>query len=108
MRLDFQLLMLPLLESLKAGASLTMTETQKVLKRFIEQSDLGLLSFDPEKDQQSFLDAVQLAKEHLSKAGLLEIVGVDEIRITSFGKMILSKRLNSIDIEYLSRLPGYR
>ena len=104
----FQMLMLPLLESLKDGEPNSMEDINGELIRFIEFSDSGTKWFDLEKEKALFNEAVNLAIEHLSKAGLIENTGQDGLRISSFGKMVLNKRLNAIDINFLRKLPGYR
>ena len=84
-----------------------MKDIKAELIRFIELSDVALKPFNPEKNEQEFQNAIVHARVHLIKAGLIENIGEDNVRITSMGKMILNKRLNSIDVEYLRRLPGY-
>jgi len=104
---NFQMLMLPLLENLKEGVERSMKDIKTELIRFVELSDEGLKPFNPEKDEHEFQDAIVQAREHLTKAGLIENTSEDKMKITSMGKLILNRRLNSIDIEYLRRLPGY-
>jgi restriction endonuclease Mrr len=103
---SFQLLMLPLLESLQEGER-SMKDIKAALIRFIELTDEALKPFTPEEDDPEFQHAIVQASAHLTKAGLIEIASDEKVRITSLGKMILSKRLNSIDVDYLRRLPGY-
>jgi restriction endonuclease Mrr len=105
---DFQTLLLPFLENLKEGEERSMQDVKVGLIKFVELSDEALKLFDLDKDEKEFQEAVVLAKEHLTKADLIESTKAGGVRITSFGKMILGKRLNSIDIEYLRRLPGYK
>jgi GNAT superfamily N-acetyltransferase len=103
---NFQILMLPFLENLKEGEERSMEEVKAELIRFVEFTDQELKSLDPENNKQEFQEAIALAQDHLRKAGLIE-TKEDGVKITSFGKMILSKRLNSIDVDYLRRLLGY-
>ena len=103
---NFQVLLLPLLENLKEKES-SLKEIKVVLLRFVELSDETLKPFDPEKDEHEFQEAILLAREHLIKADLIETTGEDRVRITALGKLVLNKRLNSIDIDFLRRLPGY-
>lgn len=49
------------------------------------------------------MDSVTTALEHLTKAGLIERTADGQVGITAFGKMILNKRLNSLDIDFLKR-----
>jgi len=104
---NFQLLMLPLLESLKGGEGRSMKAVKAELSRFIELTDEALKPFSPEKNEQEFQEAITQAKAHLTKADLIESISEDSVRITTMGKMILKKRLNSIDVDFLRRLPGY-
>lgn len=104
----FEILMLPLLESLKDGEPNNMEEINAELIRFIEFSDRRTEWFDLEKEKALFNEAVNLAINHLSKAGLIENAGQDGLRISSFGKIVLNKRLNAIDINFLRKLTGYR
>jgi restriction endonuclease Mrr len=102
----FQILMLPFLESLKEGAEHSTEEVNADLTRFIERSDQERKLLFPANDEQAIIKAIELAKNHLTKAGLIECIR-EGVRITSLGKMVLNKRLNSIDVEFLRRLPGY-
>jgi restriction system protein len=104
---DFQILLLPFLETLKEGEERSIEDIKSELIKFVELSDEALKPFDFKKDEQSFQKAIVLAKDHLTKADLIENTKEGYIRITSFGKLVLNKRLNSIDVEYLRRLPGY-
>lgn len=104
---NFQMLMLPLLENLKEGEAHSMNDIKVALTRFIELTDEKSKPFVPEKNEPEFQEAILLARENLKKAGLIETTGEGHVRITSLGKMILNKRLNSIDIDFLRRLRGY-
>lgn len=101
---DFQILMLPLLEYIRQGEERSLHEIKEELIRFVELTDKEMRQFDPERDEPTFHQATALAGEHLIKAGLIEYSRSDYIKITSLGKMVLNKRLNSIDMEYLQRL----
>lgn len=105
---DFQTLLLPLLESLNDGKEHSQSFIHAELIRFYDLSDETLKPLIPGGNEAEFEDAVARAKEQLLKADLIERTGVDTIRITTFGKIILSKRLNSLDLQYLRRLPGYK
>ena len=104
---DFQMLMLPFLENLKQGEERSMSNVSAGLIRFVELTDDALKPFVPEQDEPAFQHAITLARQHLAKAGLIENTNVDFVKITSLGKLVLTKRLNIIDVEYLRRLPGY-
>jgi restriction endonuclease Mrr len=104
---DFQTLMLPFLEHLKAGEERSMNDIHAALTRFVELTDDALKSFAPEQDAPAFQQAIAQARQHLTKAALIENTRADGVKITALGKLVLSKRLNSIDVEYLRRLPGY-
>jgi restriction system protein len=99
--------MLPLLESLKDGEPHGWDDIKAELIRFIELTDRGMKWFDPEKEAHVFDEAITLAMEHLTRAGLIVNTGKDGRSITSLGKLVLNKRLNAIDIDFLRRLPGY-
>jgi restriction endonuclease Mrr len=104
---DFQILLLPFLENLKEGEERSMQDIKADLIKFVDLTDEALKPFDLEQEEQSFQNAIASAMEHLTKAGLIVHGKNDQIRITSFGKMVLSKKLNSLDINFLRRLPGY-
>jgi restriction system protein len=104
---NFQTLLLPLLESLKDGEPHSVVDIKAELIRFIELTDRGVKWFDPEKEAHVFDEAISLAMEHLTRAGLIVNSEKDGMRISSLGKLVLNKRLNSIDIDFLRRLPGY-
>lgn len=102
---DFQLLLLPLLESLGDGKVHSSMHIQETLSKYIDYSDEKLNTFKGINNQPTFLDSVRTAKEHLIRAGLVEILDNDQWRITSLGKMVLTRRLNSLNLELLKRLP---
>ena len=99
--------MLPLLESVKDGEAHDMDDIENELTRFIELTGKEMKVFDLEKEEHLFQEAITLAIEHLTRAGLIENAGRDCIKISSLGKLVLNKRLNVIDIDFLRRLPGY-
>ena len=99
---DFQTLMLPLLESLKDGEMHSMEYIRLELIRYIDYSDVPLKPFDL-ANKEEFESGMMLALEHLTKAGLTERPGSDQVKITSLGKLVLTKRLNTIDMNYLRR-----
>jgi restriction endonuclease Mrr len=105
---DFQAFLLPLLESTRDGEEHSLEYIHDALTRYFELSDEAMKPLIPGGNAQEFQLAVLQAKEHLIKADLIENVQGNFIRITSLGKMVLNRRLNSLDIEYLRRLPGYR
>jgi restriction endonuclease Mrr len=104
---NFQMLMLPLLESLKDGEPHALEDIKAEMIRFIELSDNSVKGFDFEKEDHGLHESITLAIAHLTRAGLMVNTGKEGMRISSLGKLVLKKRLNSIDIDFLRRLPGY-
>ena len=104
---DFQTLMLPFLEYLKAGEERSMSDLHAELTRFVELTDDALKPFAPEQHAPAFLQAIAQARQHLTQAALIENTRADGVKITAMGKLVLGKRLKSIDVDYLRRLPGY-
>ncbi len=104
---DFQTIMLPLLESLKEGKEQTSNQLHDALAAYFELSDEELNERLRGSDQTVFYQRINEAKTHLLRADLLSITNQDSLAITSLGKQVLHKRLNSIDTNYLKRFPGY-
>jgi restriction endonuclease Mrr len=102
---NFQLLLLPLLESLGDGKVYSSIHIQDELSKYVDYSDEKLRMYKGINNKPAFLDAVMTTKEHLMRAGLIEILNNDQWRITSLGKIVLTKRLNSLNLEFLKRLP---
>lgn len=103
----YQLFLLPLLESLRDGEVHSSEYVQEELSKYVDYSDDTLKEFKGGSGNPVFLDSVTTAKEHLIRAGLIEHLTDGQCRITSLGKMVLSKRLNSLDEEFLRRMVGY-
>jgi restriction system protein len=82
---DFQTLILPFLENLKEGEERSMNDINAELLRFVELTDEALKPFAPEKDEPAYQQAIVWAREHLTKAGLIENTREDYVRITSMG-----------------------
>lgn len=95
---DFSSLMLPLLESLKDGKA---HNTESILEALAWHFECE------EKELNQLGKRMLVAKDHLMKVGLMEGT-VEGFRITSLGKLVLNRRLNSIDVEYLRRFPEVR
>jgi|APTNR8051073442_1049403.scaffolds.fasta_scaffold00003_348 restriction system protein len=104
---NFQTIMLPLLESLKEGKELAVTQLHDALASYFELTDEELNERLPDSDQTVFYQRINEAKTHLLRAGLLSTTNQDSLAITSLGKQVLHRRLNSIDTNYLKRFPGY-
>ncbi len=101
----FQLLLLPLLESLGDGKVHSSIHIQEELSKYIDYSDEKFNVFKDINNRSTFFDSVRTAEEHLIRAGLVEILNDEQRRITSLGKMVLTRRLNSLNLEFLKRLP---
>ena len=104
---DFQLIMLPLLESLKNGDEYDIKQIHDVLGKHFELTDNELDELLPDLEQTRFYNNLSHAKRHLMVAGLIEHITEDRFKITSLGKQVLCRQLNIIDTDYLRRLPGY-
>lgn len=98
---DFQLLLLPLLECLQDGEVHSFTFIEGAVERYVELSDQPL-RFGGEVGA-----SITQAQEHLLKAGLINLPASDQVMITALGKRVLSKRPNSLDLNFLCRLPVY-
>lgn len=95
---DFSSLMLPLLESLKDSKAHNTESIRKALACHFECAENELSQVE---------ERMLVAKDHLKKVGLMEETK-EGFRITSLGKLVLNRRLNSIDVEYLRRFPKVR
>jgi restriction endonuclease Mrr len=107
MQPDFQTFMLPILESLKRREWYSVDYIQEQLKRHIDFSDYTLKKSSLATNRQEFESAWMQALENLEKAGLVEKNTGNNFKVTSLGELVISKRLNAIDINFLRRLPGY-
>jgi restriction endonuclease Mrr len=107
MQPDFQTLLLPLLESLKEVKWYSAQDIQHEVKRYIDFSDGALKTSSLATNGRDFESAWMQALETLGKAGLIEKNTENHVRVTSLGKLVISKRLNAIDINFLRRLPGF-
>lgn len=104
---DFQILMLPFLENLKHGKACSMKSIKDDLIRFVELSDEAIKTYYLSKNETEFYEDIVQAKTHLTNADLIKEDHGGNVMITSLGKMVINKRLNSIDIAYLRLFPGY-
>ena len=95
---DFQAIMLPFLEGLKSGEERSLQIMLDQLAEYFELTDEELSS--------EFMESVTEASAHLEKAGLVEKTA-NGFKVSALGKQVISKRLNSIDTQYLRRFPGY-
>ncbi|MGB4973428.1 MAG: winged helix-turn-helix domain-containing protein [Cyclobacteriaceae bacterium] len=105
---DFSSMMLPLLESLKDGKAHDIKSVNETLAWHFDLTDEELSESSSEGGQTMVSERISQAMGHLQNAGLLETASKDFVRITSLGKMVLSKRPNSIDLQYLKRFPKVR
>lgn len=103
---DFQTIMLPLLDSLKEGDDRSIKQTHDALAAYFELNDDELNEEELGNDQTLFNSRILLAMSHLLMADLLQNTN-GLLKITPLGKQVLSKRLNTIDTNYLRRFPGY-
>ncbi len=103
---DFQTIMLPLLESLKDDEIQIMNKIEDRLAAYFEITQDALHEQFPNTTQTTLQINIREAVTHLQKAGLLEQTP-DGLKITNLGKQIVNRRLNSIDTQFLRRLPGY-
>ena len=104
---DFQTIMLPLLESLKEGKELAVSQIHDALAAYFELTDEELTERLPDHEHPLFSQRINDALQHLRKADLLSTTKLDHAVITPLGKQVLHRRLNSIDTNYLKRFPGY-
>ncbi|MEQ8364977.1 MAG: winged helix-turn-helix domain-containing protein [Cyclobacteriaceae bacterium] len=102
---DFSSMMLPLFECLKEDKPHDLKSLNESLAWHFELTDEELSTLQGE--QTIISERINEAMGHLQKAGLLE-TQESFIKITSLGKLVLNKRLNSIDVEYLRRFPEVR
>jgi restriction system protein len=104
---DFQMIMLPLLESLKSNEARTMEQTHDALARYFELTDEELSERSQGDNQTVFYKNMNVAQSHLQRADLITNASAWLIKITPLGKQVLHRRLNGIDTNYLKRFPGY-
>lgn len=104
---DFQTIMLPLLESLKEGKELSIKQIHDVLASYFELADEELNERLLGGEHTVFNQSINEAIVHLRRADLLSTTNQNSVVITPLGKQVLYRRLNSIDIHYLKRFPGY-
>ena len=104
---DFQFFLLPLLEALRDGEMHSSAYLEDELSMYVDYSDDRYNFFIGGNSNPAFMNALSLANHHLMRAGLVESPLDHQCRITALGKMVLSKRLNSLDTAYLERMPGY-
>lgn len=103
---DFQTIMLPLLERLKGGEEQIMEKVEDHLAGYFELTEEALDKQVQNVGQTVFRTSILEATAHLKKAGLL-VQTQAGLKITNLGKQVVNRRLNSIDTQYLRRLPGY-
>ena len=96
--------LLPLLESMKNGGDYELDSLVENMIQFVDLSDRPLEIQGLDNDTVS--DLTGQAVDHLVRADLIR-KSHNGYCVTSFGQTILNKRLNSIDVDFLSQLPGY-
>lgn len=104
----FHQLLLPLLEGSADGQPHKIRDVAPALARRLDLSEADLREVLPDSGKPRFENRLYWARLFLKQAGLLELVGRGEFRITDQGLQVLSERPQAIDIEYLERFQAFR
>jgi restriction system protein len=105
---DFQVYMLPLLQSAADGRDHALKELYLPLADIFGLTEAERRELLPSGRDIVFQNRVRWANACLKKAGLLQSPRRGYISITKRGKDVLSRNLPSIDLEFLSRFPEFR
>lgn len=104
---DFQTLMLPLLETAKAGGSTVQECAPKIADRFELTAD-DLAEMLPSGRQPTFINRLHWARTYLAKAGLLAMIRRGVFEPSPEGLRVLQSQPDRIDMRYLEQFAAYR
>jgi restriction system protein len=103
---NYQALLLPCLEVLASGKTLTLAELNQQLAEKLKLTPQEC-AVRLESGAVLFYSRVSWARTYLKKAGLIEFPQKGVSVITELGKATLSKNLDAIDNEYLKQFPSF-
>jgi restriction system protein len=104
---DFQTLMLPLLRTAEDGQERAFKEVVKKIADQYQLTDADLAQLLPSGRAPLFYNRLAWAKTYLKKAGLVELPKRGTFKLTSLGRETLGKKLDRIDLAFLSQFPEY-
>lgn len=104
---DFQTLMLPLLRTAEDGQERAFKDVVKRIADQYQLTEADLAQLLPSGRAPLFYNRLAWAKTYLKKAGLVELPKRGTFRITSRGQDALGKKLDRIDLAFLSQFPEY-
>lgn len=105
---DYQTCMLPLLQTAKDGAELTLRETVDRLANEFKLTLEEQTELLPSGQQAVFANRVAWARFYLKKAGLVESPRRGSLKITQRGLKVLSQSPALIDNKFLDQYPEFK
>lgn len=105
---DYQTCMLPLLQTAKDGAELTLRETVERLANEFKLTQEEQTELLPSGQQAVFANRVAWARFYLKKAGLVESPRRGSLKITQRGLKALSESPALIDNKFLDQYPEFK
>lgn len=104
---NFQVLMLPLLEHLGDGTIHTISDSADGVAQRLGISADDRAEMLPSGRGARFANRVYWARLHLKAAGLVELLGRGQFRITQEGIDLLKSEPEALTIKFLARYPSY-
>lgn len=101
---DFQTLMLPILELLKDGNSVKLSDMVNIMSDKYNLTEEERNEWLPSKVQKTMYNRVAWAKQYLKNYELIDSPEKGSFIITEKGLSVLSKKINKIDIRFLKDL----
>ena len=101
---DFQTLMLPLLELLKDGNSVKLSEMVEIMSDKYNLSEEERNEWLPSKLQKTMYNRVAWAKQYLKNSELIESLEKGSFKITQKGIDVLKENPQKIDLRFLKNL----
>ena len=101
---DFQTLMLPLLELLKDGNSVKLSEMVEIMSNKYNLSEEERNEWLPSKLQKTMYNRVAWAKQYLKNSELIESLEKGSFKITQKGIDVLKENPQKIDLRFLKNL----
>ena len=101
---DFQTLMLPILELLKNGNSVKLSDMVNIMSDKYNLTEEERNEWLPSKVQKTMYNRVAWAKQYLKNYELIDSPEKGSFIITKKGISVLNKKLNKIDLRFLKDL----
>ena len=101
---DFQTLMLPILELLKDGTSVKLSEMVEIMSDKYNLSEEERNEWLPSKLQKTMYNRVAWAKQYLKNSELIESLEKGSFKITQKGIDVLKENPQKIDLRFLKNL----